>query len=126
MSAEENKEFIRRYISAISGKPKPESVLRLFIAEQPLIDHIQTAEAAFPLYDGDVEEIVADGDLVSVRATIRGVHEGPFMGVPPTGKPINVLMYITYRVQGGKIVDHWMLIDNMTMMQQLGLVPVAS
>ena len=44
MNTEGNKEFIRRYLDAISGKPKPESVLRLFIAEQPLIEHIMVAE----------------------------------------------------------------------------------
>jgi hypothetical protein len=51
MSTEANKEIIRRYLDAISGKPKTEAVLGLFIAEQPLIDHIMVCEDAFPLYD---------------------------------------------------------------------------
>jgi hypothetical protein len=123
MSHEENKEFIRRYLDAINGKPKPESVLRLFIAEQPLIDHILTAEASWPLYGIDSEEMVAEGDLVSLRGKVRGVQNGPFMGLPSSGKPVDFAIFITYKVQGGKIVDHWMLTDNMTMMQQMGLLP---
>ncbi len=122
MSSEENKEFIRRYLDAISGKPKPESVCKLFIAEQPLIDHIQVAEAAFPLYRLDVEEMMAEGDLVSLRGKIRGVHNGPLMGYPPSGRPIEYAIFITYKVQNGKIVDHWMLADEMAMMRQLGMI----
>jgi predicted ester cyclase len=123
MSTGENKEFIRRYLDAINGKPKTESVLRLFIAEQPLIDHITVAEAAFPLYRIDTEEMLAEGDLVSLRGKIHGVHKGLFMGIPATGKAMEVPLFITYKIQDGKIVDHWMLTDNMIMMQQLGMLP---
>jgi hypothetical protein len=122
MSHEENKEFIHRYLDAINAKPKPDSVLRLFIAEQPLIDHIQVAEAAFPLYRIDVDEMMAEGDLVSLRGKVRGVHNGPFMGFPPSGKPVDFAIFITYKVEGGKIVDHWMLTDDMAMMQQMGMI----
>ena len=123
MTTEENKEFIRRYLDAINGKPKTDSVVRLFVAEQPLIEHIQAAEAAFPLYRIDPEEILAEGDLVSLRGMIRGEHQGPFMGMPPTGRPVEFALFITYKIQDGKIIDHWMLTDNMTMMQQIGMIP---
>lgn len=123
MSAQENKEFVWRYIEAINGKPKPESVLNLYIAEQPLKEHIAAAEEGFPLYAYDIEEMIAEGDLVSLRGRIRGTHKGSFMGIPPTGKSIDVPIFITYRVAGGKIVEHWMLTDNAAVMQQLGLVP---
>ncbi len=126
MSTEENKAFIRRYLDAISGKPKTESVARLFVAEQPLIDHILTAEASFPLYRLDPEEMLAEGDLVSLRGMVRGVHNGPFMGFPPTGRPVEFAIFITYKVQDGKIVDHWMLTDNMTMLQQIGMIPAST
>jgi predicted ester cyclase len=48
------------------------------------------------------------------------------MGMSPTGKEVDFAIYITYRMQDGLIVDHWMLTDNMTMMQQLGAVPSAA
>jgi predicted ester cyclase len=123
MSTEENKQFIRRYLDAVSGKPKPPAVLDLYMVDDDLKAHIQTAEEAFPLYRLDVEEILAEGDLVSVRGWVRGVHRGPFMGMPPTGNPVEFSIYITYRVSAGKIVELWMLTDNMAVMQQLGMLP---
>jgi predicted ester cyclase len=120
MSTAENKDLIRRYLDALSGKPKPSAVLDLYVAEQPLKDHIAAAEEAFPLYHLDVEEMIAEGDLVSLRGRVRGIHRGSFMGLPPTGSPVNFDIFITYRIAGGKIVDHWMLTDSATMMQQIG------
>jgi predicted ester cyclase len=45
------------------------------------------------------------------------------MGLPATGRPVDFDVFITYRVADGKIVDHWMLSDNMVLMQQLGMLP---
>lgn len=123
MSVLENKEFIRRYIEAISGKPKPESVVNLFVAEQPLKDHIAASESAFPLYSLEIEEMIGEGDLVSLRGRVMGVNKGPFMGAPPTGKSFDVSIFLTYQIAGGKIVDHWMLMDNAELMQQIGFIP---
>jgi predicted SnoaL-like aldol condensation-catalyzing enzyme len=127
MSSEENKELIRRYLEAGCGKPKPESMLRLFIDEkEPLLEHIRVCELAFPLYRMDVEEIIADSDLVSVRGMIRGTHLGEFAGIPATGKDVEFSIFITYRISNGKIVGHWMLTDNLSLMQQIGAVPAAT
>ncbi len=123
MSVLENKEFIRRYIEAISGKPKPESVVNLFVAEQPLKDHIAASESAFPLYSFKIEEMIGEGNLVSLRGRVMGVNKGPFMGAPPTGKSFDISIFLTYQIAGGKIVDHWMLLDNAELMQQIGFVP---
>jgi hypothetical protein len=121
MSSEENKEFVRRYLESGCGKPKTEPILRLFIAEnEPLIQHILACEAAFPLYTLDPEEIIAESDLVSVRGMVRGTHLGEFAGIPPTGKKVEFSIFITYRIADGKIVDHWMLTDNLALMQQIG------
>ena len=126
MSAQENKEFIRRYLEALSWKPKPESVVNVYVADQSLKDHIAASEAAFPHYGIDSEQMIAEGDLVSVIGRARGTNTGPFMGIPPTRKSFNVPIHITYRVSDGKIIDHWMLVDNAAMMQQLGLVQNAA
>ena len=123
MSTEDNKHFIQRYLEAISGKPKPAAILDLYINDDELKEHIRVAEEAFPLYHLDAEEILAEGDLVSVRGRVRGVHRGSLMGIPPTEKSVDVSIFITYRIGGGKIVEHWMLTDNMTMMQQIGAIP---
>lgn len=123
MSTEENKRFIKRYLEAISGKPKPEAIMDLYMNDDDLKEHIRVAEEAFPLYRLDAEEILAEGDLVSVRGRVRGVHRGPFMGIPPTEKSVDFSIFITYRIADGKIVEHWMLTDNMTMMQQIEAIP---
>jgi predicted ester cyclase len=126
MSVEENKALIRRYLDAISGKPKTEEVMRLFVADETLIEHIRAAEAAFPLYRMDLEEMIAEGDMVGVRVRMRAEQRGPFMGMPPSGKEVDVPGFVTYRIADGKIVDHWLLADNMLMMQQLGVIPASA
>jgi predicted ester cyclase len=123
MNAQENKEFIRKYIEAISGNPKPAELVNQYVAEQPLRDHIAMNEAAFPGYEMRIEKLVAEDDLVSVIGQAAGTHKGPFMGVPPTGKSWEVPFQITYQVDNGKIVDHWLVMDTAAFMQQLGLIP---
>jgi len=123
MNAQENKEFVRNYLEALSGKPKPPEFVDQYVAEQPLKDHIAMNEAAFPQYELRIEQMIAEDDLVSVIGRASGTHKAPFMGMPPTGKSWDVPIHITYRIEGGKIVDHWMVIDTAAFMQQLGMIP---
>lgn len=121
MSASENKEFINKYIEALSGKPKTEPILRLYLDDQELIEHILASEAAFPEYEVIADEVLAEGDLVAVRARMIAIHKGPLMGVPPTEKRIEIPFSITYRIAKGKIADHWMNMDSNEMRRQLGI-----
>ena len=123
MTTQENKEFIRNYFEALSGKPKTPELVDQYVAEQPLKDHILTNEAAFPGYELRVEHMIAEDDLVSVIGRASGTHKGPFMGMPPTGKSWDVPLHITYRVRDGKIVEHWLVLDTAAFMQQLGMIP---
>ena len=123
MNAQENKEFIRAYFEALSGKPKPPELVDEYVAEQPLKDHIAMNEAAFPGYELRIEQMIAEDDLVSVIGRASGTHKGPFMGMPPTGKIWDVPLHITYRIQDGKIVEHWLVLDTASFMQQLGMIP---
>ena len=123
MNAQENKDFIRAYFEALSGKPKPPELVDQYVAEQPLKDHIAMNEAAFPAYTLSVEQMIAECDLVSVIGRASGTHKGPFMGMPPTGKSWDVPLHITYRVKDGKIIEHWLVLDTAAFMQQLGMIP---
>jgi predicted ester cyclase len=125
MNTQENKEFIRNYFEALTGKPKSPELVDKYVAEQPLKDHIAMYEAAFPEYGLQIEQMIAEGDLVSVIGRASGTHKGPFMGMPPTGKSWDVPIHLTYRIAGGKIVDHWMVVDTAAFMQQLGMIPSA-
>ena len=78
---------------------------------------------AFPDVRFTVEDQIADGDLLANRFTVRGTHQGEFMGIPPTGKQATVSGIDMIRVRDGKVVEHWVQMDQMGLMQQLGLMP---
>lgn len=71
-----------------------------------------------------VEDMVAEGDRVAARITVRGTHDGPFMGIPPTGNSIAVEAIDFMRFAEGKLVEHWGVTNETSMMQQLGVMPV--
>ena len=123
MSTTESKAFIQRYLDALSGKNKPPALVNQYVADvdEALKQHIAGAEAAFPHYELIAEDLIAEGDKVVVRFTLRATHQGDFMGVSATGRQINVPGIIIYRIADGKIVEHWMQIDSVAMMQQLGV-----
>jgi predicted SnoaL-like aldol condensation-catalyzing enzyme len=117
----ENKDLVIRYLDALSGKPKPESLLREYLDDEELIEHILASEVTFPNYELIAEDILAEGDLVAVRARLVGTHLGPFNKLPPTGRKVDLEFFINYRIANGKIVDHWMILDSAELMQQLGV-----
>ena len=68
------------------------------------------------------DDILAEGDKVSVRGTLTGTHSGDFMGIPASGRAISVAFYDLLRVQDGQVVEHWGLTDTEAMMRQLGVL----
>lgn len=117
--AEANKEAIRNLYEALSGQPKTEELLRRHISSEALIEHVLSTEAAFPEYRLTVDEMIAEGDLVAVRLTAEGTHEGEFAGIAPTGTSISIPAIAMYRVQDGMVTDFWIQIDQAALMQQL-------
>ena len=77
---------------------------------------------AFPDLRFTIEELVAEGDMVAGRLTMSGTHEGPLMGMPPTGRPVRQDHMHCVRFEGGKAVEHWGVRDDLGMMRQLGVV----
>jgi predicted ester cyclase len=69
------------------------------------------------------EAMVAEGDKVAVRFTVRGTHRGEFMGIAPTGKEVVVQGMDINRMANGKIVERWGIADSLSMLQQLGVIP---
>jgi predicted ester cyclase len=71
-----------------------------------------------------VEDVVAEGDKVVTRVSIRGTHQGETEEFgPPTGRQIEGALITISRIEGGKIVEDWDAYDNLTTLQQLGLAP---
>jgi steroid delta-isomerase-like uncharacterized protein len=79
--------------------------------------------AAFPDLASTVEDVVAEGDRVVTRWTVRGTHRGAFMGIPPTGKQATVTGITVWRVAGGAIAESWVAMDRLGLLQQLGVIP---
>ena len=84
---------------------------------------VRIFQIAFPDMGGAVEDVVAEGDKVVVRFSGTGTHQGEFFGIPPTGKPIKSTGINIFRIEDGKIVEHWNNADDLGVMQQLGVFP---
>jgi steroid delta-isomerase-like uncharacterized protein len=84
---------------------------------------ITTCRAAFHGLQVTIDDIMADGDMVTARFTARGVHKGEFMGLPPTGKAITMTGIEIFRMKDGKIAELWGEANLMGLMQQLGILP---
>ena len=78
---------------------------------------------AFPDLQVTVDQELADGDRVMFYETWRGTHQGEFFGIPPSGQPVTFKVIDIVRVANGKVVEHWAVSDNLSLMQQLGAIP---
>lgn len=105
------KQLIEEYFKSLSGRPKTEKLLEQYISDQGLKEHIRVCEAAFPAYDLVPNQIVAEGDTVAARCTFRGVHQGEFAGIQPTGRSVSKELMIFYRISDGRIAEHWIQMD---------------
>ena len=138
MGTEENKMLVRRlYEEAVNGGNL--DLADEFIAADA-IEHekgiasdgresfkqfVTVFRAAFPDLRLTIEDMIAEGDKVVCRITITGTHTGDseFMGVAPSGKPIELETIDILRFDNGKMVEHWGRTDLLCMLQQLGKVP---
>ena len=117
-----NKELVIEYINAISGVEKTRELLSRYVDDQALIEHILFFDAVFPKYQLFMDEIVAEGNKVIVRARVKGVHQGDFNGIPPTHKNVEVPFYITYEMENARIIHHTLIADQVALMEQLGIM----
>ena len=137
MSTEENKAMVRRCIEDVFNKHNV-SALGEFLAPN-VVHHslppgvpqdregfkqfVSMLLAAFPDFHITVEDMVAEGDKVVALATTGGTHKGEFIGIPPTGKQATWTEIFIWRIDGGKAVEMWAELDQLGMMQQLGVMP---
>ena len=81
---------------------------------------------AFPDLHITIEDLIAEGDKVVARDTVTGTHQGEYMGLPPTGKPITYNEIFICRFAGGRIAETWGVVDVLSQMRQLGAIPGGS
>ncbi|HVD51176.1 MAG TPA: ester cyclase [Candidatus Udaeobacter sp.] len=141
MSLEENKALVRRFnkeafdegdlsaaerylaadfLNHVSGKRGIEDMQRI----------IRYVRAAFPDGRQQIDQEIAEGDLVVQLITSTGTHTGEVLHMPwgpiaPTGKPVSWQSVRIYRIVHGKIAEHWAVRDDLRMLVQLGALPGA-
>jgi steroid delta-isomerase-like uncharacterized protein len=138
MSAEENKALVRRYFDEVWNKNNldvideviaPDYINHGSIPGHPTAtrEDAKKIEAqgrtAFPDVKWEMHRLVADGDLVAYHWTAEATHMGEIMGLKPTGKHITMQGMVFSRIANGKIVEQWRIVDNLSMLQQLGAIP---
>lgn len=136
MSSETNKTIVRRVFEEAWNQGKLNVVDELLASNATdyhdpdvpsFIDHLKTEitayRRAFPDLRFDIEEIIAEGDLVACRLTLSGTHQGVLNGIAPTGRHVTQEHMHMVRVVSGKAQDHWAVFDTFGMLQQLGVIP---
>jgi steroid delta-isomerase-like uncharacterized protein len=140
VSTEENKRISWRLQEEVFGQGKLESVDELlapdYVSHAPgdpelsrgpedIKEIVRAYHSAFPDINFSVEKQVAEGDMVVTRWIARGTHRGEFMGVPPSGRRIEVSGMSMDRISQGKIVENWNNWEALEMMRQIGAIPDA-
>jgi predicted ester cyclase len=134
---EANKLLIRGYYDEVFNKHQPEAsdrfVAKDFIEHNPRLPHdglagtkkfLNTVFGAFSDYHAEIQQLVAEGDWVVLRVQFTGTNDGPYEGRPATG---NKLVFSTsdfYRIENGKIVERWDVVETLARSVALGLVAV--
>jgi steroid delta-isomerase-like uncharacterized protein len=135
---EKNKELARRYYAELWDNGRLELAEELVApnhrdhnppipghgrGREDVVHHIKVFREAFPDITVSIDELVAEGDRVVERVTMRGTHLGTFLGIAPTGRYVEVTGVNVCRVEDGKVAERWGMTDGMGMLQQLGLFP---
>jgi steroid delta-isomerase-like uncharacterized protein len=101
---------------ASDQQPGPEGFIHFFTGFR----------AAFPDLTISVEQLVADEDNVAIAYTVTGTHQGDFLGIPATGRQIKARGLQIARFENGQIVERWGSSDQLGILQQIGVNPIAS
>lgn len=134
--SEENKALARRSWEIVSRR-NPDALEEVYAADVVLHEpdqdlrgleevkqYLSMYVSAFPDLNVTVEDVIAEGDRAVTRWTLRGTHEGEIEEFgPPTGRQVELGGISIQRIEGGKIVEEWERYDNLSVLQQLGLVP---
>jgi steroid delta-isomerase-like uncharacterized protein len=134
---EANKAVIRRWIEAYNERDleaEADVLAPGFVAHVPAAQGpLEGLEAwrqftapfteAFPDLRLTVQDIATEGDTVAARVAFRGTHRGEFQGIPPTGKEVAFSSMEFNRVVDGKVEEHWVELDLLGLMGQLGAIP---
>lgn len=115
------------YFNAVSGVEKTAQLLAEWVTDPVLIEHKLFFESAFPKYEVFAEEMTSEGNHIVVRTRMKGRHEGQFGDIMPSFREVDFTFIISYVIENRKIVSHWIVADQMALLEQLGIEqPVAA
>jgi steroid delta-isomerase-like uncharacterized protein len=137
MTIEANKRVMKQFLVFINTASEalatelisPDAIFRVPGRPEPLqgpsgyLALIGMMRGGFPDIQWTLEETIAEGDKIAARFTMRGTHQGTFLGVPPTGRKIEVKAMNFYRLSGGQFVEEHGQPDLLGVLQQIGAMP---
>jgi steroid delta-isomerase-like uncharacterized protein len=137
--SEENKALFRRWFEEVWNKGRAEAIDELFAADgiahglagaggeelrgpTDFREFHRSFRGAYPDTEITVEDMIAEGDKVAVRCTVRATHRTDALGFAATNRPVAFEGMCIVRIRDGQIVEAWNSFDFMTMYQQLGVM----
>jgi len=90
---------------------------------QGLRERVALLRSAFSPCVYTIEDLIAEGDRVVVRWRSVGTHSGSFVGLPPTGRDYTMAGIDIHRLARGRLAEHWHVVDQLALLQQLGVIP---
>ncbi|MFJ8082200.1 ester cyclase [Streptomyces sp. NPDC096205] len=136
MSAETNKALVRRFFEEVLNGRNMEVIDELVAADyqehdpfpgqregrEGLKDRMtMLIEGLAPTFT--IDDLIAEGDRVVIRWTNSATHSGTFLGIPPTGRSCRFAGIDIFRMDGDRLAEHWHVVDQLSMLQQLELLP---
>jgi steroid delta-isomerase-like uncharacterized protein len=136
MTIEENKRVVRRFYDEVLNSRAIDVLPELAVADYEehdmlpgqgtglagLRDRVTMLTTAIDQHFS-LEDVIAEGDRVVVRWTTNAKQVGDFLGIPATGKSYTIAGIDIYRLQDEKMAEHWHVVDLLSMLQQLGVIP---
>jgi steroid delta-isomerase-like uncharacterized protein len=136
MSTDSNRRLVRRFYEEVLNEQKfnllDEIAVEDYVTHDPLPgmgqgreglkDLANMLQALDPTYT--IEDEIAEGDKVVVRWIQKGKSAGEFLGVPANGRSYRIGGIHIHGVKDGKLTEHWHVVDQLSLLQQLGVIPV--
>lgn len=132
---EQHQEIAHRFV-AIFNEQDPSIADEIFaptftahVSGAPTLDregwkgYLEVFRASFPDLRLEVEDIIATDDTVVLRVVLHGTHTEEFQGIAPTGQQVAFPGIAMHRIENGQVVEHWGVMDLLSLMQQLGAFP---
>ncbi|HSP66893.1 MAG TPA: ester cyclase [Bryobacteraceae bacterium] len=139
--SEANKALVRRWFKEVWNEGREETIDELFAANgvghglgdtdvtlhgppefKPFVRNLR---GALPDIHMAIEDLIAEGDKVTIRITVTGTHQGNQLGVAPTGRKIRIEGLVVVRIANGQIMEGWNSWDQLGLLRQVGALPAA-